>query len=208
MLKTFIFNEVITTESVSNLMREMDEYQNSPEFHPDLPIDLYFATPGGEIGISYAFVNYINSFPCNNMTLILFGECSSAGMIVAGLLETDLNILPTAYGMIHMPETFVSTREMNKDKSYDSFVVKEMYPEISELLLDYYSDLDLNEKEYDIILNNDDLHLNNKRFSEILISYRENKWKAYRIQQLREELAVLENSDSKKSTCLEENIDD
>ncbi len=190
MVKTFIFDAEINSNSVYELIGIMDNFLLTPDLNPDILCKVYFNTNGGACYLAETLIDYFNSYPLN-LELIISGECASAGITVASQTMRDISILPTAYGMIHKASGLTESRTSDLKGTIDYFIKNVYDKELNEHYMSIYKDFDLTKKELSIIEGNKDLYLSNKRLCEIILGYREKSELNNRISDLEQELAFL-----------------
>lgn len=111
-----------------NLNAEIDEnlfedFIDKANNFKDEPITIYIASEGGEVGFAESIIDFINSWPYD-VTVIAHSYVFSCAMNILLFSNSKKKIMTGCKGMIHLAESFISTRD---EKSHKDNLIDTQY---------------------------------------------------------------------------------
>lgn len=173
MTHTIIFSKEINEDNIYELIDKLEDLKlNLNEINKsennDTELRLYFLTVGGDICFQQILSHYLNNYPCK-IKLVISGECFSSGMdFLCDFYNGDIEILYTAYGMYHYPDTRVSLKNLNNQYSIDDFIYKKYWNDLVATTNKNMQKMGLTKEEIKIILSRKDLYFDNERLRDII----------------------------------------
>ena len=158
--KSIYFDDEINEKTISDLIDKIDE-------HSDKKINLYLTSGGGSVSAGIVFTDYLNQ--CGyDLTLIASWTLNSGAFdIFFKAVNVDRRIMPNTHSLIHLSRRDVSTIELLKNNSYDSFLKKELEETNSEWL-EFFKEVGIKEKHLKQIAKGEDVILRYEELAELL----------------------------------------
>lgn len=161
--KTIMMTDEITTESVTTVINAIVEYNNTNAVSKTKgQIKLYFSSTGGYIAPAAVFIDFLNSYKYDNLTMIAYQDLLSSGFNVFFSINNDLikrKILDNCHcmGLIHTPTYCADVRLLNDRVGYE----KKMHDDIKKTSKNYIREVKslnfLTKKELSLLTNGKDV---------------------------------------------------
>lgn len=157
-MKTFCFKNEIEVENLESLINDIEEKK-------DKEITIYFCSGGGSVSAADAYIDYFN-YCGRTFTFIAYDEISSAATRVFFKSKTKRRILPTAWAIIHLPDSKFSLNELLKRDPL-TVGLREWHDRFVEKTIALYRSWGIPESEIKIIEKGEDVFLDAARLREI-----------------------------------------
>ena len=165
-MKTIVFDDDLTTESVTKLIYQIEDSQTSEIF-------LKFSSMGGDLQSAEMLLEYLGHCDYTSgigkkIRLIAFNHLASSAFYLFFKANAIIKkILIGTVGEIHVPGISVHTRNLLDKTSVSSMQVKDIANMVSEWLL-WYKNLGFNESEITRLKKGKSLFIDKKRLDQIL----------------------------------------
>jgi ATP-dependent protease ClpP protease subunit len=173
-LKTIVFNDEINTETISNLLVEIETLEpNETAYEIDGNVvykrNIYFSSPGGSVSDAAILIDYINTSTEFVFELIGTWNLSSSGFNIFTLARCKKRLIEKTnnFAVIHLFDRDVSTRDLKKKKSFERFMNSEMEKQ-NEKILDWYEQIGVTEDQLTEIRAGEDVLIDNQQLTEII----------------------------------------
>lgn len=160
-MKTLIFNDEITYDSVNDLINDIEEGINSGE-----EVTVYFQTVGGDYSSGLVLIDYINQNK-NSITLVGYEELSSTGFSVFFRVDCKKKLLEGVFSLVHLTARSVETRNIKNSKHIDKFFLDESKRNHDAEMV-WLKQIGLYDKEIASVKKGEDLFLTDSRLNELL----------------------------------------
>lgn len=159
----YLFYSEVTVESVQKILDFLGNCDKDK-------INIYLSSPGGDVNLSNALTDYINTLVNEEgieINIICIGEISSAGLVL--LMNTDCNVKleKSAYGVFHIATRRFDYREQKS--LFDGAEFKKKALETyNEYLLGLLKKYKIDEDKIEKIKQGKDAYLSRKEIQNIL----------------------------------------
>lgn len=197
MIKHILFYNSIDTETVQELIDEMDLVLTS-----DLQIDgvvLHFSSNGGALCALNILVDYLNTYSLP-LEVKVCDAVMSAGFLFLLDLEDHISITydNTCFGMVHLSDSVLSSRETRNREYYSSetkFLQEKCIPRIDDEAMDKYIRCGLPKEYLENIEHGKDIYIDKEDLEKYVDNYKNSRAKdrcLKRIEELKDEIKELE----------------
>lgn len=150
---TLIFNDIITTDTVNELINELSNFTL---------VDIFFSTEGGEMSAMNALIQYLNKRK-DDFKIILTDEICSAGTFILTDFEGEIEISKGLdFILFHLIDRVMYTKRVVE---ISKLQLAKQLKTMNEVLANKYIKLGLNTKEIkrfnsgrDVVLYQKDFH--------------------------------------------------
>lgn len=157
-MKTFIYNEYIAIEHLEKLMKSIEKTE-------DNEITIYFTSEGGNVCDALTFIDWLNNSQKDITIVACYQITSSATLILFGA-NIKRRILRMAWGVIHLAETQLSIKALNRNDTYE-VGRKGVHDKADEYMLNEYKRWGIPAHEIELIKKGEDVFLNSARLRVI-----------------------------------------